>query len=128
VSQVEGGLPESRLPAALSHLSRLIAGRRESRLRYDTVAIQVNRTLGDRKMFDLKSTIVEEFVNLLAGRLLVERAANNHRTSYRDLERLCIHLAKLCPAVARARARARSILTRTEYDAAILRAHAYAEA
>ena len=74
-----------------------------------------------------KWAVTEEFVNVLAGRLLAEQVAREER-DYKRLEELCFLLARLCSSVARARARARAILTATEYEAAVARAFAYAEA
>jgi hypothetical protein len=67
----------------------------------------------------------EEFVNVLAGTLLLKNAARAER-SYKHLEELCILLAKNLPLLARARAQARTMLTPAEYDAAVTRAFSYA--
>jgi hypothetical protein len=68
----------------------------------------------------------EEFVNVLAGRLILGRLAHDER-EYKALENYCIQLARLSWACARARARAKAMLTQSEYEAAVERAFRYAD-
>jgi hypothetical protein len=80
---------------------------------------------GDSKPMSEKDAVREKFIDVLASRLILEREAHDER-DYKSFEDYSIQLAGLRSACARARGRAKAILTQSEYDAAVATAFRYA--
>jgi hypothetical protein len=72
-----------------------------------------------------KDAVREKFIDVLASRLILEREAHDQR-DYKSIEAYSIQLARLRSACARARGRAKAILTQSEYEAAVATAFRYA--